>query len=35
LDPVTLQQRTCLEHKEGRTTVLMTVWEALFDYSQL
>jgi hypothetical protein len=35
LDPVTLQQRTCLEHKEGRTTVLMTIWEALFDYSQL
>jgi hypothetical protein len=35
LDPVMLQQRTCLEHKEGRTTVLMTVWEALFDYSQL
>lgn len=35
LDSVTLQQRTCLEHKEGYTTVLMTVWEALFDYGQL
>lgn len=35
LDPVTLQQPTCLEHKNGHTTVLMTVWEALFDYSQL
>ena len=35
LDPIMLQQRTCLEHREGRTTVLMTVWEALFDYSQL
>ncbi|MDJ0367997.1 hypothetical protein QMK33_22880 [Hymenobacter sp. H14-R3] len=35
LDPITLQQRTCLEHKDGPTTVQMTVWEALFDYSQL
>lgn len=35
LDAATLQQRTCLEHKDGHTTVLMTVWEALFNYSQL
>ena len=35
LDPVMLQQRTCLKHREGRTAILMTVWEALFDYSEL
>ncbi|NVO32355.1 hypothetical protein [Hymenobacter lapidiphilus] len=35
LDPAMLQQRTCLEHRQGRTAVLMTVWEALFDYSEL